>query len=530
MAGYSDDHDRQVIPRWRGFKETILRGELSFPRLDTNEKELGIERYDFLTEKLTAFKTNRRIPFAADLVGSAFVLDRIPEVQDAINFLTENKEQLTPQLRTFVQDISTGVPDNSFDGESVSAIENEALRDQVRFFRDFVRREPYDAISWVELSRAYTLLAQKDKAARAMDIAVRLSPENRFVLRSASRLFVHLDDLDQAHEILLRSDAHRHDPWILSAEIAIAEAAAKTSREKRRGLQVLSGGKFSPHDVAELGGALGTIELSHGNQKKGRRLLSDALREPTENVLAQIAWLERLDVGLKVPRRALALERAFEARAWDLTVSQEWRGTLDACHEWQRDQPFSSRPAVHGSYVAAMALRDFDRAIDLAKDGLKCNPNHFTLLNNLAFAEASAGNIESALDTFDAIEVERLDGDERIVYMATAGLLSFRAGLFDNGRRLYRAAIDAAKKAGQKRVAALAAILYAIEEMRVDSDFGDLTSKEAHALLKGVKLPEAQALLDELSERKLSFDSRVISPEPAHRLQRILPRDTEDLS
>ncbi len=148
----------------------------------------------------------------------------------------------------------------------------------------------------------------------------------------------------------------------------------------------------------------------------------------------------------------------------------------------------------------------------------------------MAFAEASAGNIESALDTFDAIEVERLDGDERIVYMATAGLLSFRAGLFDNGRRLYRAAIDAAKKAGQKRVAALAAILYAIEEMRVDSDFGDLTSKEAHALLKGVKLPEAQALLDELSERKLSFDSRVISPEPAHRLQRILPRDTEDLS
>ena len=55
-----------------------------------------------------------------------------------------------------------------------------------------------------------------------MDIAVALQPNNRFVLRSAVRLYTHYDLADKAIWFLKHSTATMYDPWLLSSELSVS--------------------------------------------------------------------------------------------------------------------------------------------------------------------------------------------------------------------------------------------------------------------------------------------------------------------
>jgi hypothetical protein len=63
-----------------------------------------------------------------------------------------------------------------------------------------------------------------------MMTALQLAPQNRHVLRSAARLFLHVGDPECAHDLVARNDATKNDPWLIAAEIAIAYLLIAPSR------------------------------------------------------------------------------------------------------------------------------------------------------------------------------------------------------------------------------------------------------------------------------------------------------------
>ena len=167
---------------------------------------------------------------------------------------------------------------NSSFKKASKELEKSTLHVQVRTFRDLLRTEPRDPITWVELSHAYALLGIKEQAERSMTIALQLAMNNRFIIRSASRLWIYLDDPERAHDLIIRADRTPHDPWLLAAEIAVGSAAKRKPRFVKIARRMLSESRFLNIHTSELASAVATLELNSSNIKRSKRLFDLSLR------------------------------------------------------------------------------------------------------------------------------------------------------------------------------------------------------------------------------------------------------------
>ena len=70
-------------------------------------------------------------------------------------------------------------------------------------------------------------------------VALQLAPTNRHVLRSASRLFLHLDDSERAYDIIAQSDATVDDPWLIAAELSFADRQCENQSISSKGVVLL---------------------------------------------------------------------------------------------------------------------------------------------------------------------------------------------------------------------------------------------------------------------------------------------------
>jgi tetratricopeptide (TPR) repeat protein len=278
-------------------------------------------------------------------------------------------------------------------------------------------------------------------------------------------LHVHLADPDFALNLLRRSTATRHDPWLIAAEIATSMVAARTPRFIKEGRRLLGSGTFDAFHTAELAAALGSVEYESGSARTGKKLFLQALRDPTENTLAQAKWISRRERIDLVESRLLDIPGSFEARAWQAYMTADWEGALREARKWLLDEPFSSRPAMFGSYVAAVVLDDHDSALRFAQMGLAANPRDAVLLNNVAFSLACQGKPSSAQHYLERALEADADGETRVVLLATAGLIGYRSGRFAEGRALYEDAIELAQSLKNRVQVALGLALLAREEI-----------------------------------------------------------------
>ena len=109
-----------------------------------------------------------------------------------------------------------------------------------------------------------------------MAVALQLAPENRHVLRSAARLFVHAHDPERAHDLIRGNAATPYDPWLIAAEIALAAGAERKPKFFKKGIAVLEEGNRMPRQVTELAGALATTFLVDGYRKRESACFSNA--------------------------------------------------------------------------------------------------------------------------------------------------------------------------------------------------------------------------------------------------------------
>lgn len=441
----NDGSKREIIPRWRPFALTNRLLELGSIQRKSAHTPAESVRW---RHKLAEWRRETTIAAAWSVLEAAVVENRALEAGDAAEFILSRSEFIPPGLRSLATSIA-GARERLTEASKghfilVPSEQAEDPRATIRHIRHRLYGGPRDAIAWVDLALAYCNEGQIGKAKRAMSVALGIAPKNRFILRSASRLYVHAGEHDRALSLLARTRVSQSDPWLAAAEIATAQLAGKSPSLVKRGIELIESGQFGPHDIAELTAAVGTLELRNGKFKKGKRLLYRGLAHPTDNSIAQIEWADRVHQTNLLRQSHLATPLSFEARTWSAYVREDIKASIDAATQWAEDEPFSTQPWNFLTYMYSCVTLELDVAIETARRALTINRDSDPIRNNYVLALARRGEIDKAEEILEQIRPRTEEA--RVTNLATRGLVAFRRGQPEIGRQLYLDAIQLANK------------------------------------------------------------------------------------
>lgn len=485
-AGTPDDRD--VVPRWRPFGLTVRSGETA-----PLARRAPLRGPTDLSEPEAAFRDSPGNYTAADLVGAAFTTSTRSELAlEAARGLADD-----PDAGAAPRDLARALLDWAAYGVRLPEetdpphLDFLAVQRRAGQLRRILRAEPRNAVRWADLALAHTVLGHPLQAEREMRTAIAIAGPNRFLLRAAARLYVHMDRPDGAHDLLVRDPSVLEDPWLAAAELATATLAGRTSRYTRRARQLVDDGEgHAPRHLSELASQVATAELRAGRARRAKKLMAVALREPTENALAQAEWASAN--GLTLHEANLEGPRTYEARALRFSHAGDWAAASAAGMEWLADQPFAQEAAQFTSYAASVGAENWALAQKAAEAGLVANPDDHMLRNNLVFALANQDRVTDAYEHLRVIPWTHVAGRERAVLVATEGLMLFRSGQAEGGRRQYRAAISALNHMGEPDLAALATAFWAREEIMAGTDYIGPAIAEAKQAADSTGFPAAE--------------------------------------
>ena len=447
---------RLLIPRWRSLFLTITASELAAPHLG-NSSAVTRSISSGMREKLIQWRHNPGVITAGELTGTALVEAQESEAVPAARYLMSTASSGTTPLRRLAAlalkraGLGTEIP------ADLKLDPHVAKRD----WRQRTRIYPQNALAWVELSLHDVIGGKKKEAERSMLVALQLAPNNRHVLRSASRLFLHLDDPGRAYDIISKCDATISDPWLMAAELSMAELAGRKPKYFRQGSRILAGRDLVPRQITELAGAIGTLELSAGRRRKARDYFRQSVDDPTGSALAQAEWASPLfDFSLVPMQRFAITTEVDEAKTFHLLHGEQFSDVPDVCLRWSEAEPYSIRPYEIASSATSL-IEDHRRTLELTRKGLALRPKAPMLLNNRAFALAHLGQLDEAERTLQSIQHQ--DEMTKHISQANRGLLAMRRGEHILGSAHYREAINGFGHLKEDRFADVARIYLARE-------------------------------------------------------------------
>lgn len=437
---------RRVIPRWRPFNATPSDELVSA----TKTKHVGKLSRATHDESLRQWKDSPSIKTAANLISGANLFGPGEEELNAAQFLVSHGSRLpasvTKMARRLCGDTGNSSPFEWMNNES-------RIRLDIRHLKRRLVTHPRDALAAMELARLYVLLGQSKAASANVERALIIAPENRYVLRSASRFFVHVKENEQALFYIRRSESRKYDPWVKSAEVALLDLLDKSPNVSGKELKHLAAPKKVPRSMSELIAGYATLELKNGTTRMAKKLFNSSLTNSTENALAQALWAKTNIDGLNLEVAGFETQQcAYEAAYLRAIEKRESLEALGAAHQWLVDEPFSVRPAISGSYVASLHLQDFDKAISFVDRGLVANPYEPTLMNNKLVALVMKGELQEARRMFEQLVVVAPKDEFDSILLAAEGLIAFKEGNAVRGRELYqKAALCARNEPGFAR-------------------------------------------------------------------------------
>lgn len=495
MTAIQGPDRRDVLPRWRPFGRTVRSGELA-PLTGPHRQAKPLPETD-LSEARFAFQESPGLHTAGDLLGQAAVAGtHDAEAVAAARFIGSEKGSSDAQ-RYLARWFLTPNDDSISIEENTGTFNTEQARARVKRMRGIVRAEPLNAVRWVDLALSHLNLGAIEAAEREVMIALQIAPGNRYVLRSAARFFVLLGDSVYAQHILGNSAVIEEDPWLLATELAVSEVAGRPSRNIRRARSIIERSGLAPWDLSELASALATTELRSGSVRKARKLMRFALVEPTENVVAQAKWASKHGID-NVDKESLDSPESYEARALSYAQEGQFLDAVEQASRWLADQPFDPEPAMFTSYVATVGTEQYDIGAEAARRGLVASPEDSMLRNNLVFALASAGRIAEATRELQILAAATQNDSQAATLTATRGLVAFRSGNPDEGRRLYSNAIQVFTTNREDVRAALATALLAREELLLGSDQAPVAVLAAASAGRSVRSPEVDLWLNRI--------------------------------
>jgi hypothetical protein len=462
--------NRQMLPRWRSSALASNAPEFASvkrpPIVSANlEGDLLRLRSDF--ERMPSAGT------AAELLTAAKLASREVDIEQAKDFLLRNSSQTPHSILAALSD------QNNLSEEHFGSYQSASSA--VAKLRLLLKLNPDNAVLWADLSRHHAINHDKTRAQRCMITALQLAPNHRWILRVASRFFVHIQDPERAHSILSKHQRTKLDPWLMAAEIATAKLAERASSFSRIACDLLQKKSHSPSQINELALAVAMTELDNGKSKVAKKHIRQGLIAPTENTLAQVSWAEEqrsLHGDFSLSERVSAQDDAHEADYRLSLLRGDVPGAVDAALKWSLDEPYSKRPKISVAYAASI-LDDHDLAIRHLKDVIHSGEQTDPVLEmNLIFSELSSGQFDRVDNASELIEIrhklERVaasGGRQAYHPMANLGLWCYRYGDPSEGRLWYEKSIDNALKNGLTESAAGAAT-FAAREAILASDRG----------------------------------------------------------
>ena len=327
--------------------------------------------------------------------------------------------------------------------------------------------------------------------------------------------FAHREDPDAALRCLRLSDALRHDPWLLAADISIAETFGKRSPHTKSAIQLVDRIDTHPLNKTELLGTLSTLEFQHSvNRKRARRWLRKALEYPNENTLAQAEYLvSAFGIGIDVGGEGVLFD--YEARSVRAFRAKEFKEATKNTRKWAEYQPLSSRPLLFGSYILSVLMNDNVSAIEFIRSARGYSSYSDPMVtNNLAFFLASEGRIDEASEALRRLNRAHISADDEACITATKGLIAFRSQRPSVGRQEYERAAMYFRRQHQFSRLALALVFLGRELIRVGDRYGVDIFKEVNELSKLYGLWDVRVS----AEKTLRSVARSVGVEPVVRL------------
>jgi tetratricopeptide (TPR) repeat protein len=434
------------------------------------------------------------LSLASEFVGSALVLGVPQRARQAAEYLAqrrhskgtialanaalETRDSRQIQFMTVTDSVAARVPH------------------EIASLKRRIERDPRNALAWLELARMYTTLGRIDRSGRAIEVALALAPANRFVVRSAVAYFSHIGDAYRAHDLVRRHPGVQKDPWLLAADLAATADAGRKQQNVRHARSLLESGSVAPLALSELASELGSMELA-ASSKRAKRLLARAMEDPTENAAAQVEWAVRAEPRVQTWNADLL--QPGETAARHAEKLRDWPEAARQAEFWLNDQPFSVEAGSFASYAAAFS-EDYVRAAQLTEVGLRANPESGVLINNLAYSLIELGELDRAAEQLARAPQHDGDDADAAVLSATRGLLEIRRGNLPAGARMYRLAIELARRAKSESLEAQAWLMLARELQAHDAD-DDGTVRKAVSAARNVHQPAVQELLERLLQR-----------------------------
>jgi tetratricopeptide (TPR) repeat protein len=472
MANSFAPTSRHVLPNFRRFSDTVVLGELAPagakapPALPAN-----------LDEILASWANSPTVAVAADLLSAAVVLGAsLPEVEEAAGYVLERPDEVSLPLRSVAKRLTRPAKDSS-EGENSTSLprlvslldtdRKERIYHRIARLKSSTKQFSNNPILYAELARLYLILGQDVRAMRNMQIALTLAPHNRFILRSAARMFTRLGQADRAFDLLRRNPLTRRDPWLASAELAVAGVTGRDAHLIKRATTLINSGDFSPASLAELTSGIASFELLNGDRRQSRKLFKKALIAPNANTLAQTEWAMSRDRLFDFDVKAFDVSRNYEALALEAYNRGEWSSAVEHCESWFVDTPLSKRPILMASHLASVVLEDYATSQLFCQVGLLTQPHDPQLLNNYAYALALGGDPDGALAVIATVPSRSSIDDLRMqaCLLATEGLAFFRKGHIGEGRHKYLESIELTSKVTDPSFRQLALLNYVREEV-----------------------------------------------------------------
>ena len=496
MIGPTWTRHRLLVPRWRALKRTIAAHELASIHPES-EVRGNHDQSGATDKKRIAWEIHPSVITAGEFVGSCLVEAQEGKALAAARYLSSADSTATISLRK----LGAVALQRAGDRVNLPIGEVESQDCDKQTWRKRTRRYPQNSLAWVELSLLDMLNGKKEAAKRSMAVALQLAPTNRHVLRSASRLFLHLGDVDKAYDVIAKSPATASDPWLIAAELSIAELAHRKPRYFTAGRRIINKFRLSARQTTELSGAIGTLELIAGRRNKARDHFLDSVRDPTGNALAQAEWASpSFGIELVTTKHFISVPEVEEAKVFQLLRQEKFDQIPELCHSWSTSEAYSSRPYEIGSSVTAM-LGNHNETIDTAIRGLSIRRDSGILLNNLAFSLAHVNQFQQA----DWV-LEHIDQDKSLVSLAaqaTRGLLEMRRGEYDRGLTFYERSISGFRQRRANRYADIACIYRAREAALASLSRAERFVRIAREAMERIKSSGHSHVLED-AERALS--------------------------
>lgn len=483
-----DYTNRQVVPRLLPTRTSNLLS-LNISSSQTHLFALNPHELHNLQKLRNEWIVEKSIILAIQILSYEVIHDELAIDNGVLEYVKDRKNQLNiVEKEIFTLACIKGLQINSTESCCDDTIN---INQTIKNLKEENKLNNLNPFQWCDLGYYYTIQGQKQKARRAFLIAINLNDSNRFVVRSVARFLLHIGEIEFAHQILNKSPRIKSDPGILSAEIAFSEIMGRKSKLINYGTLMVNDMNVSVEEKNELIAQLASIEFSYGKSSRGKSLVEKCLVSPNENSLAQFEFLTknfRIDHDFDAKYYSVMCQ--YEALARSHFANSDFLKALNNSKLWFDFQPFSNKPAIFSSYIAAAVLSDYNQAITIAKNALKISPDSSALKNNLAYSYARNNQTNQAIKTLESINLSRLEPYESAVISATIGFISFKKGDIESAKKGYDGAIKYFRTVNNQEALARALYNYSLVMKNIDRDESSKLVKEASELSEKNRIVE----------------------------------------